>query len=707
MGTRDWSKLQVSEATRCFVKESGFVRMTPVQAIAIPLLLNHRDVAVEACTGSGKTLAFLIPVIEILLKSESPSASGFNVGCVALAPTRELAGQIHEVLSAYLESAAREDAKSGLKIGKMLMVGGSDVKASANIIQRADVPQQLQVVVATPGRLRAVLALTGTSLNMKPVEVLVLDEADRLLELSFGPDVQAILASLPKQRRTGLFSATLTTELKTLMKTGMRNPVHVCVRRKQAEDPKAVEDGKDATPAATSASTKHELPSKLQNFFVVLPAPEKLSYLLRFLTSPEVRKGKTIIFFLTCACVDYWHVLLRQHLDRAEQGSEKGKKKNKKRKLAVGGRCEKLHGQMEPNARIKAFEKFSQAPLEDGGILLATDLAARGIDVDNVSWIVQFDSPVDPNAFVHRIGRTARAGHAGKALLMLLPHEDGYTHFLKGRGIHLDEMEKLPHTHVDEASHNEVVFQRSRKLLQTDRAVMLKANKAYVSFIRAYQEHQLSYLFPFNSMELGSLAMGYCCLRMPRMKEILGRKIKHFQASSVHPADVPFRDKKQEKLRQKRLKEQWEEQCQEWGPDAPLDHAALKSNAVKAKHVEEEGWEPKEAEQARTRSEKRKTGKKGRADEWAMLQTEERLAKKMRKGTINAEDFTSGVRKASRALDVSDEEDDDDNSDGGSSGEGNNGSKKSKKKVVSLAEEKKNARWLNGRKRRRKKGSKG
>merc|ERR1719157_247353 len=98
MGSRDWSNLKVSDATRCFIKESGFARMTPVQAIAIPLLLNRRDVAVEACTGSGKTLAFLIPAIEILMEADAPTADGFNVGCLALAPTRELAGQIHEVV---------------------------------------------------------------------------------------------------------------------------------------------------------------------------------------------------------------------------------------------------------------------------------------------------------------------------------------------------------------------------------------------------------------------------------------------------------------------------------------------------------------------------------------------------------------------------------------------------------------------------------
>jgi len=697
MGSRDWSKLQVSEATRRFINESKFARMTPVQAIAIPLLLNRRDVAVEACTGSGKTLAFLIPSIEILLKCDNPPASGgFNVGCLALAPTRELAGQIHEVLGAYLEAATRQDAKHGAKVGKMLMVGGSDVKVTANSILRADTTNQLQVIVATPGRLKAVLSLTGTSLNLKTLEVLVLDEADRLLELGFASDIQKILASLPKQRRTGLFSATLTSELKVLMKTGMRNPVHVCVRRKQADETKAVEDGQEAAPAAPSNSTRHELPAKLKNFYVTLPAPEKLDHLLRFLTSPEVRKGKTIVFFLTCACVDFFHTLLRRQIDTSGEGaagSERKRTKTEKQASGGYGRVEKLHGQMAQVARTKAYDKFSKSPVEDGGILLATDLAARGIDVENVNWIVQFDAPVDPNAFVHRIGRTARAGQSGKSLVMLLPHEDSYVPFLEKRGIAISEMRDAPVS--DSAApkpSNEEVLQSFRSLLETDRAVLLKANKAFVSFVRAYQEHQLSYLFPFKSLDMGALATGFCLLRMPRMREILGRKIKNFKPSSVNPNDVPFRDKNQEKVRQEKWKKEWEERQKEWEEsDKPKDAAERKEMAEANEAAK------KKAERERTRTQKRKAGRKGRADEWELLQAEERLAKKMRRGVISADDFVSGVRKAGKALNPNpeDKEEGSDESDLGSSDA-------EVEKAPKKGEE--SARWLVGRKRRRKKG---
>lgn len=709
MGSRDWSNLKVSDATRSFIKDSGFARMTPVQAIAIPLLLNRRDVAVEACTGSGKTLAFLIPIIETLMGSGDPCpASGFNVGCLVLAPTRELSGQIHEVLAAFLAAAAKHDPKSCVKIGKMLMVGGSDAKVTANSIQRADAPKQLQVIVSTPGRLKAVMNLTGMALNLKTLEVMVFDEADRLLELGFSKDINSILAACPKQRRTGLFSATLTSELKTLMKTGMRNPVHVCVRRKEAakENDGAGDNGEDAAPKPVSG-TRHELPTKLQNFYVPLVSPCKIGYLLRFLMLPEVRKGKTIVFFLTCACVDFFHAILRFHIDTASGGQKQTKGQKP--------RVEKLHGQMEPIPRTKAYEKFCQTPAEDGTILLATDLAARGIDVESVEWIVQFDAPLDPNAFVHRVGRTARAGHHGKAVVMLTPAEESYVPFLNHRGITLNEMPQMPGLtdNSNEEQSDVAVVKQCRKLLETDRALMLKANKAYVSYVRAYQEHQLKYLFTFNSLDLGALAMGFGLLRLPRMKEILGRKIKNFQSSAIHPADVPFKDKKQEKLRQEKLKKEREENASAYETWGSQTKTSTWTYAIK----NGEDAEPKEEvkKEQRTRTEKRKAGKKGRADEWKMLQVEEGLAKKMKKGRLSAKGFTAGVKRAAKELEMSDEGDEEgDNgaADGDSSDAGGNSVRRKHKRggkteLDLTAKERQDAKWLTGRKRRRKKGKKG
>eukprot|EP00913_Durusdinium_trenchii_P034573 g32343.t1 len=544
--------------TQRFVGTMGFKRMTPVQAIAIPLLLKQRDVAVEACTGSGKTLAFLIPSFEILCRSleegvsRRPGSLQLMVGCAIIAPTRELATQIYEVFGKYLKSAEMEACE---RLRAQLCVGGSDAKAAAGALRRlggAEAPPvPLHLVAATPGRLRA-----------KSLELLVFDEADRLLQLGFAMDVQAILSAVPKQRRTGLFSATLTTELQRIMKAGMRNPVHVCVRLKrpvESEDakglkvrkkgPEAIKDGsvEEREPEEKTTLGRHELPTKLSNYFLQLPATERLGFLRHFLQRPEVSGGKSIVFFSTCATVDYFHVLLRELIDV---------KRAKGKKLKMESiRVEKLHGQMEtwinerrvrgrpedPTARARAYEKFCKSPPEEGAILLATDVAARGIDVEKVEWIVQVDPPTDPAAFVHRIGRTARAGQSGKALVLLLPHEDGYLPFLEKRGIQLEQLpeelaadQETRSGNLEESGAN--TLQKCKHMVERDRTVMLKSTKAFLSFVRAYQEHQLPFLFPFKDLDLGDLATGYCLLRLPRIKEILGKRVSGFKQSEVDPA---------------------------------------------------------------------------------------------------------------------------------------------------------------------------
>jgi len=692
--TRDWSSLKVSEATRRFITEMGFKRMTPVQAIAIPLLLNHRDVAVEACTGSGKTLAFLIPTSELLLRSlesgeisRQPGAAAIAVGAAVIAPTRELAVQIHEVLNTYVQAAAKGEKEESPthRLERQLCVGGSDAKAAAAALRRAATGEveadqaKLHVIVATPGRLRGLLALSSSPLNLKTLELLVFDEADRLLQLGFSSDIEAVLSAVPKQRRTGLFSATLTTELQRIMKTGMRNPVHVCVRLKKSAEtsekvkelkikkkgPEAIKDGAVEEPQEEEKekpSVSHELPTKLSNYAVQLPATQKLGFLRRFLQAPEVRKSKTIVFFLTCAVVDYVHLLLRELVDG---GGKNSSKKRKKVSANANFRIEKLHGQMEATARSRSYEKFCKSPVEQGAVLLATDVAARGIDVDAVNWIVQFDAPVDPAAFVHRIGRTARAGQSGQAVLMLLPHEDGYRPFLEQRGVHLEELPaKLQLPPQSDGSRSDgsddiaaSALRRCKKMVETDRNLMLKSSKAWLSFVRAYQEHQLPYIFPFKELDLGELATGFCMLRIPRIKEILGRRIKNFEQSHVHPASVPFKNKKQERLRQEQLAAKQAELEQVKADEA----AEWKKQQAEAK---KKAKEAAKAEKERTRTEKRNAKRNEKADHWDALATEERLAKKLRKGVISASQFESRVRKATKKGGLGEEDDEDADSDG-------------------------------------------
>lgn len=657
--SRDWSVLEVSEGTQRFIAQMGFKRMTPVQAITIPLLLKQRDVAVEACTGSGKTLAFLIPTFEIMCRalsegvSRRPGSLQLMVGAAIIAPTRELATQIYEVFGLYLKSAKVELCE---RLSRQLCVGGSDAKGAAAALRRLAAqeaaPVLLHLVAATPGRLRALLALEETPLNMKSLELLVFDEADSLLKLGFAMDIQAILAAVPKQRRTGLFSATLTTELQRIMKTGMRNPVHVCVRLKRPGDagegnqalkvrkkqPEAIADG--SVEEEKKPLVSHELPTKLSNYFLQLPATERFGFLRHFLQVPEVRNGKTIVFFLTCATVDYFHVLLRDLID-LRRASKKG---NKKPDVI---RIEKLHGQMDPTARSRAYEKFCKSPPEEGAVLLATDVAARGIDVEAVQWIVQVDPPTDPAAFVHRIGRTARAGQSGRAVVLLLPHEDGYLPFLEKRGIQLEELPD--ELRVDEETASSTL-KRCKRVVETDRAVMLKSTKAFLSFVRAYQEHQLPFLFPFKDLDLGNLATGYALLRLPRIKEILGKQVKGFQQSQVDPASVPFKSKKQEKQRKEKLAKDLEEREKN-------KEEEKKAQLLKQKQAAKDAAK---AEKNRTRTQKRQAKRNEREETWESLAKEETLAKKLRKGKITASQFESRLKRINSKESGDEEEEADD-----------------------------------------------
>mmetsp|Transcript_37418 Transcript_37418/g.81476 ORF Transcript_37418/g.81476 Transcript_37418/m.81476 type:complete len:434 (-) Transcript_37418:79-1380(-) len=360
----------------------------------------------------------------------------------------------------------------------------------------------------------------------------------------------------------------------------------------------------------------------------------------------------------------------------AKKAAKKGKKKPAPSK-AGKNRIEKLHGQMDQKARQRAYDSFCQAPADAGSVLLATDLAARGIDVQAVDWVVQYDAPLDPAAFVHRIGRTARAGQSGRSIIMLMPSEDSYPTYLQQRGITLEALPaslaalaEEPVAGLKGESSACAALKCGKRLLETDRTVMMKASKAFVSVVRAYQEHQLPFLFPFHKLDLGSLATGFCLLRMPRMKEILGKKITGFKQSPIDPASVPFRSKGQEKQRQEKLKKEAEEKARQWEEEGKIwTEAEAKENEAKEKEAKKAAAEKAaNKDKLRTRTQKRKATKKGKVDEWKLLQAEEGLAKKLKNGKISMAQFDKGMMKATRRHDDSeddagDSDDSDDSSD--------------------------------------------
>ncbi|EED92238.1 predicted protein, partial [Thalassiosira pseudonana CCMP1335] len=565
----------------------NFPTPTPVQSTTIPLFLTHHDVFVRAVTGSGKTLAFLIPVVEMILR-RTVLLKGHQVGALVLEPTRELARQTFSVCRDLCGECGMNEP--------LLLVGGASVSAVAHDLQQF---QKLKsdIVIGTPGRVEDVLTRFD-NIDVSELEVLILDESDVLLDMGFEVTLTSILSRLPRMRRTGLFSATNTSGVKKLcVKSGMRNPVVVDVAVS------AIVKSKGNSQQAT--------PSSLTNYYIISPLDEKLSRLLSFLTQHS--NEKVIVFFLTCACVEYYSSVLKE-LKLPCKGYE----------------YEALHGKLVQKRREKAMERFREKT--EGSALLCTDVAARGLDISDVSWTIQFDAPVDPSSYVHRVGRSARAGRVGKSLVFLTRKEEAYVDFLRLRKVPVRELED------DEVSGSNVfvpdVLPSIRKLVLKDRDVLEKGTKAYTSYIRAYKEHHCGFIFRFASLDLGVLATSFSLLRLPKMPELRDKLGKlNFQAAGpeINIHAIPFLDKTREAARQKRLA-------------AELAAGGKNAKQIKAEERAAERIrkqkERRQAEIAKGRNPNKKRGRQARIfDEWDELAKEERLYKKLRTNKITKEEY--------------------------------------------------------------------
>ncbi|KAI8824129.1 P-loop containing nucleoside triphosphate hydrolase protein [Fimicolochytrium jonesii] len=537
----------------------SFSQMTPVQASTVPLFMKNKDVVVEAVTGSGKTLAFVIPILEMLLRRHRDGRPLLKnqIGALIISPTRELARQIFDVTTTFLDainaaSAAEAEAAEADREGAegaentaledaeritptlrhMLFIGGNNVHDDVIEFQKLGA----QVVIGTPGRLDDLLK-RGALFNTKELEVLVLDEADRLLDMGFEQVLTAIIQRLPKQRRTGLFSATMSDALNQLVRVGLRNPVRVQVKVESLN--KKVKE--QVTPAS------------LEIGYVLCTPEQKMVQLICFLRNQ--RHKKYIVYFSTCACVDYFFKILSS-LSYLKDFT-----------------FYSLHGKMDPKRRELVYKKFTSAP--SSSVLVCTDVAARGLDIPDVDYVIQFDPPQDPKAFAHRCGRTARLGRQGKAVVFLTPEEDTYVEFLKIRKVPMIELPLQIDERPDEPGitpsgkpstvnpviNQETVLQSIQKLNTKDRDVFEKSTKAFVSWVRAYNEHQASYIFRFKNVDIASVARSYGLLRLPKMPELKDRKIEFTPLGSgpgakINVDEIKYKDKAREKQRLAKLEKE-------------------------------------------------------------------------------------------------------------------------------------------------------
>jgi ATP-dependent RNA helicase DDX55/SPB4 len=341
-------------------------------------------------------------------------------------------------------------------------------------------------------------------MDVSELEILILDEADVLLfgKSVMDPTIAAILSKLPKMRRTGIFSATTTfttnKSIKPLLqRAGMRNPVLVNVQVAAKVDPssdlpldQSAAEEQQCSSKRPSKDDSTYTPTTLTNYYLLTRLEEKISRLVAFLKSHK--DEKIIVFFLTCACVDFYGNTLQQVLK--DQG------------VCV----ELLHGKLVQKRREKAMERFRE--IETGCALFCTDVAARGLDVDNVDWVVQVDGPQDPSQFVHRVGRSARAGRKGASLIFLTEKEEAYVDLLANRRVELKELpdsevccRPLKTTDCNTSCSSSTSTEDSivdilpdiRGLVLKDRDILEKGTKAFTSYIRAYKEHVCAFIFRY------------------------------------------------------------------------------------------------------------------------------------------------------------------------------------------------------------------
>ncbi|KAF2858437.1 DEAD-domain-containing protein [Piedraia hortae CBS 480.64] len=329
----------------------GFKTPTPIQRQAIPLALEGKDIIGLAETGSGKTAAFALPMLQALLDHQEPFFG------LVLSPTRELAFQIKQQTEAL---------GSAINVRCAILVGGTDMMS-----EQIALAKKPHVVVATPGRLLDHLENTK-GFSLRKLRFLVLDEADRLLDMSFGPAIEKILQQLPRERRTLLFSATMN-KLDKLTRAALRSPTRVSV-----------------------SASDHQTVKNLVQRYVFCPYDHKKVYFVALLN--DFLGKACIVFARTVNETQLLAFLLR----------------------SLGRSAIPLHGQMSQSARLGALNKFRSGGRE---ILVATDVAARGLDIPSVDLVVNFDIPQDSKTYIHRVGRTARAGRSGVAISFVTQYD--------------------------------------------------------------------------------------------------------------------------------------------------------------------------------------------------------------------------------------------------------------------------------------------
>ena len=504
---KSFSDLPLSEPTASGLASSHFKTLTDIQSRAIGHALKGRDILGAAKTGSGKTLAFLIPVLENLYRKQWSEHDG--LGALILSPTRELAIQIFEVLR---------------KIGRYhtfsagLIIGGKSLKEEQERLGR------MNILVCTPGRMLQHLDQTAM-FDVFNLQMLVLDEADRILDMGFQKTVDAIVGHLPKERQTLLFSATQTKKVSDLARLSLQDPEYVAVHE-----------------AASSAT-----PSTLQQHYVVTPLSQKLDILWSFIRSNL--KAKTIVFLSSGKQVRFVYESFRH--------------------LQPGIPLMHLHGRQKQGGRLDITAKFSQAK---HAVLFSTDITARGLDFPAVDWVIQMDCPEDADTYIHRVGRTARYERDGRAVLFLDPSEE--SGMLKSL-----EQKKVPIERINiKANKQQSIKDQLQNMCFKDPELKYLGQKAFISYVKSVYVQKDKEVFKLKELKLEDFASSLGLPGAPRIKFIKGDDTKERKNASRATAYMSSDDdsdedgEKKTKKDEKQVRTKYDRMFERRNQDVLADH---------------------------------------------------------------------------------------------------------------------------------------
>ncbi|MCJ1316246.1 ATP-dependent RNA helicase dbp4 [Xylographa vitiligo] len=442
-----FADLPLSQPTSSGLEASHFKSLTDIQQNAIPIALKGSDILGAAKTGSGKTLAFLVPVLENLYRKRWTELDG--LGALILSPTRELAIQIFEVLR---------------KIGRNhtfsagLVIGGKSLQEERERLGR------MNILVCTPGRMLQHMDQTA-AFEIDNLQMLVLDEADRIMDMGFQSTVDAIVEHLPKSRQTLLFSATQTKRVSDLARLSLRDPEYVSVHEQ-----------------ANSAT-----PSTLQQHYIITPLPEKLDTLWSFIRANL--KSKILVFLSSGKQVRFVYESFRH--------------------LQPGIPLLHLHGRQKQTARLDITTKFA---VTRNTCLFATDVVARGLDFPAVDWVIQLDCPEDADTYIHRVGRTARYERDGRAVIFLEPSEEqGMLARLKQKKVPI-EMIKV------KQKKQQSIRNQLQNMCFKDPELKYLGQKAFVSYVRSIHIQKDKEIFKINELPLEEFSASLGLPGAPRIK---------------------------------------------------------------------------------------------------------------------------------------------------------------------------------------------